>query len=655
MAVCHTIITEEKDGQIIYNASSPDELALVNFAKFVGSRFIGVDDENNITITFQEKELKYRLLHVLEFNSTRKRMSVIVKTPEGKIVLMCKGADSIIFDRMDLDSDPTIPQTKINLIEFANIGLRTLVIAKKEIPQKGYDDWAARYKQALLLTTDRDEEIAKLQEEIEKGLILLGATAIEDKLQDEVGDTIAKIKESGVKVWVLTGDKIETAINIGYSCRLLSDDLIQMQVTESTPEALNASLDEKLKQIEGVDPATSKMALIIAGDSLSIATKEKLTDKLIKIAQVCNAVLACRVSPKQKQEIVSMVRAEKPNVVTLAIGDGANDVNMIIAAHVGVGIKGLEGQQAARAADFSIGEFKILRRLLYDHGREAYRRNAYLVLYNFYKNMVCVIPQFWFAFYSGFSGQTIYDQLIFQGFNVFYAALPIVIYAVFDHEYPSKELVNKPFLYVQGIKDKLFNTKKFWGWMIMGIWESFIVTYWAFFVIDYNNTSPHDGRSFGLYAPGMVTMSIAVFVVNAKVLTITNTFTFLCLFVNFGSTLFYVFCYYVGNLVKGLLIFGSFGAFWSDPFYWISAIFGSIIAFFSTWAWNRYQFLRDQLLNKITPEELEIQEALKNTPDVAVDKPATHKMPNRDFQKKYTGYAFSGLEKLDDNLRNAEF
>jgi len=173
------------------------------------------------------------------------------------------------------------------------------------------------------------------------------------------------------------------------------------------------------------------------------------------IAEVCKSVLACRVSPKQKQEIVSLVRKEKPEANTLAIGDGANDVYMITAANVGVGIKGVEGQQAARASDFAIGEFKILRRLLYVHGREAYRRNCYLILYNFYKNIVLVLPQFWFAFVSAFSGQIIYEQRVFQFFNIFFASLPIIIYAVFDKEHSSATLMNTPSLYVQGIQCKV--------------------------------------------------------------------------------------------------------------------------------------------------------------------------------------------------------
>jgi len=346
LAVCHTIIAEEKEGKTIYNAASPDELALANFARFVGSEFKGTDEDGNMTISYRGKELKYKLLHVLEFNSTRKRMSVIVITPEGEIALYCKGADSILFERMD-KSDPTIAKTQENLVKYANIGLRTLVLAKRILDQKTYDEWAKRYHQASILLEKRDEAMQDLQAEIEQNLQLVGATAIEDKLQDEVDITISKLKESGIKVWVLTGDKVETAINIGYSCKLLSDELKQLLIVENTPEGVKKSVEEKLKEVAGVDPDTSKYALIISGEALIIAANHNLNEKIMQIAQVCNAVLACRVSPKQKQQIVSMVRVARPKVTTLAIGDGANDVNMIIAAHVGVGIRGVEGQQVS--------------------------------------------------------------------------------------------------------------------------------------------------------------------------------------------------------------------------------------------------------------------------------------------------------------------
>jgi phospholipid-transporting ATPase len=668
LSICHTIITEEKEGKLVYNASSPDELALINFAKLVGAEYTGMDDDNNMTMMYKKREFKFKLLHVLEFNSTRKRMSVVVQTPEGKVIVYTKGADSILFARMN-SNDPIIHRTQENLSAFANIGLRTLVLAKRVIDFKQYEEWAKRYHQASILLQNREEAMMELQSEIESNLVLVGATAIEDKLQDDVDITISRLKESGIKVWVLTGDKVETAINIGFSCKLLTEDLHQLLIVETTEEEVKQSIAEKLKAVEGINPdEKSKLALIISGEALIIAAKCDIAKDVIQIAQYCNAVLACRVSPKQKQQIVSMVREQKPRATTLAIGDGANDVNMIIAAHVGVGIKGVEGQQAARASDFAIGEFKILRKLVYFHGREAYRRNSYLILYNFYKNMVVVVPQFWFAFYCGFSGTTIYDQVIFQGFNLFYASIPIIIYAIFDYEYPAKTLMNRAILYVQGPADRLFNTKKFWGWIAMGIFESFIITYWSYHVFGETFSTPDSGRDINLIGVGMLVHTQAVFVVNAKIATISNLFNPLNIFFMIGSCLFYLILFYLGNLVIKMEVYGLFGRLFGSADFWIAAIFGSVVAYSATLAYGRHNYLvRTTLQNKVSPEEIEINNLLANTPNVQLEIPKFKEdfYEDKDEEKenpalkrqlskqRYTGYAFSGME-MDPHLYRSE-
>eukprot|EP00828_Plagiopyla_frontata_P008112 TRINITY_DN13977_c0_g1_i1.p1 TRINITY_DN13977_c0_g1~~TRINITY_DN13977_c0_g1_i1.p1 ORF type:complete len:259 (+),score=36.82 TRINITY_DN13977_c0_g1_i1:65-841(+) len=252
----------------------------------------------------------------------------------------------------------------------------------------------------------------------ETELELVGATAIEDKLQDNVGQTISILKQAKIKVWVLTGDKIETAINIGYSCQLLTEDLVKIVIDGKTEEEIQDSIDtakEQLKDIEIQEQLlnsrlnqskftfnskesnlklSKQFALIITGDALIQAMKPKFSSEIMQIADQCQVVIACRVSPKQKQEIVTLVRTNKPEVTTLAIGDGANDVNMICAAHVGIGIKGVEGQQASRASDYAIGEFQCLLRLVLNFGRESYRRNTHLICYCFFKNILIVLPQF---------------------------------------------------------------------------------------------------------------------------------------------------------------------------------------------------------------------------------------------------------------------
>ncbi len=298
-------------------------------------------------------------------------------------------------------------------------------------------------------------------------MTIIGATGIEDKLQDEVDETIDLLKKAGIKVWVLTGDKTETAINIGYSSKLLDDEQEIFVIDVQNQDELDNKIEEINKQIS--HEKDKSYAVVITGYAIVDAFNPEMHHgaagkKLFEIFSHAKVVLGCRISPKQKKDIVELVKKNVPSAVTLAIGDGANDVNMITAAHVGVGIKGLEGYQAARASDFAIGEFKLLKRLLFFYGRETYRKNSYLVLYNFFKNIILILPHFWYGFYNGMSGTILYEPFIFQFFNVFYAAIPIIIFAVFDQEYDSQFLEKNPEYYTPGIKDNYFNFPIFWGW-----------------------------------------------------------------------------------------------------------------------------------------------------------------------------------------------
>jgi phospholipid-transporting ATPase len=177
-------------------------------------------------------------------------------------------------------------------------------------------------------------------------------------------------------------------------------------------------------------------ATVVSGESLfKILASADLAKQFYHVASSSSVLIACRMSPKQKADIVRLVIEKNPKAITLAIGDGANDVNMINAAHIGVGISGVEGQQAVSASDYAIGQFKYLKNLLFVHGRESYRKNSYLVCYTFYKNVLFVMPQFWYGFYSAFSGQVFYEKWIYQVFNITFTAFPPIIFAIFDQEH----------------------------------------------------------------------------------------------------------------------------------------------------------------------------------------------------------------------------
>lgn len=406
LMTCHTVIPEvnQETGQVVYQASSPDEGALVQGAKDVFGYNFYARRPHSINCKVKDQDVEYQILNVCEFNSTRKRMSVIVRDPNGKVKLFCKGADTVILERLD-KNNIFVDKTLAHLENFASEGLRTLCYAMRDISEEEYAKWSQIYDKAATTLVNRAEELDKAAEIIEKEMFLLGATAIEDKLQDGVPDTIHTLHEANIKIWVLTGDRQETAINIGYSCKLLTDemDLIVCNVDsqEATREFLTSKLADAQQQEEnGAEP----LALVIEGKSLTFALEKDLERTFYELAIKCKAVICCRVSPLQKALVVKLVKKFSKSIL-LAIGDGANDVSMIQAAHVGVGISGVEGLQAARSADFSIAQFRFLRKLLLVHGAWAYQRLSKMIFYYFYKNVALYLTQFWYAIFNGFQGR----------------------------------------------------------------------------------------------------------------------------------------------------------------------------------------------------------------------------------------------------------
>uniref|UniRef100_A0A8C9WYP5 Phospholipid-transporting ATPase n=1 Tax=Sander lucioperca TaxID=283035 RepID=A0A8C9WYP5_SANLU len=230
LALCHTVMPEEKsEGNLVYQAQSPDEGALVTAARNFGFVFRSRTPET-ITLCEMGRAVTYQLLAILDFNNVRKRMSVIVRNPQGQIKLYSKGADSIIFERLDPSSEDLMHTTSEHLSEFAGEGLRTLALAYKDLDEDYFDVWTKKLMFASTVIENREDQLAVLYEEIEQGLKLLGATAIEDKLQEGVPETITCLNLADIKIWVLTGDKLETAMNIGYSCNILRDNMNEVFV-----------------------------------------------------------------------------------------------------------------------------------------------------------------------------------------------------------------------------------------------------------------------------------------------------------------------------------------------------------------------------------------------------------------------------------------
>jgi len=399
LSTCHTVIperTDEKGGAIKYQAASPDEGALVEGAVLMGYQFTA-RKPRSVQITVKGQELEFELLAVCEFNSTRKRMSTIFRCPDGKIRCYCKGADTVILERLSPDN-PHVEITLQHLEEYASEGLRTLCLAMREIPEQEFQEWWKVFDTAqTTVSGNRAEELDKAAELLEHDFYLLGATAIEDRLQDGVPETIHTLQDAGIKVWVLTGDRQETAINIGMSCKLISEDMTLLIVNEESAAMTRDNIQKKLDAIRTQGDGTIAMetlALVIDGKSLTYALEKDLEKNFLDLAVMCKAVICCRVSPLQKALVVKLVKRHL-KAILLAIGDGANDVSMIQAAHIGVGISGMEGLQAARSADVAIAQFRYLRKLLLVHGAWSYQRVSKTILYSFYKNITLYMTQFW--------------------------------------------------------------------------------------------------------------------------------------------------------------------------------------------------------------------------------------------------------------------
>ncbi|XP_073702600.1 phospholipid-transporting ATPase ID [Garra rufa] len=585
LSLCHTVMSEEKsEGELLYKAQSPDEGALVTAARNFGFVF---RSRTPGTVTTQElgRAVTYTLLAILDFNNIRKRMSVIVRNPEGRIRLYCKGADTVLFERLHSSNHDLMNITSDHLNEYAGDGLRTLAVAYRDLSEEQWEKWSERFRGADKATDCRDDRLAAAYEEIEQDMMLLGASAIEDKLQEGVPETIAILSLANIKVWVLTGDKQETAVNIGYSCKMLTDNMTEIFIVnghtvQSVREELRKARERMLESTRTRDggkeaeaqgwggacafgngcgggaaanwmPDESKcspprappssilesisgeFALIISGHSLAHALEADMEREFLETACACRAVICCRVTPLQKALVVELVKRHK-KAVTLAIGDGANDVSMIKTAHIGVGISGQEGIQAVLASDYSFSQFRFLQRLLLVHGRWSYLRMCRFLCYFFYKNFAFTMVHFWFGFFCGFSAQTVYDQYFITLYNIVYTSLPVLAMGIFDQDVPEQRSLEYPKLYEPGQLNLLFNKREFFICIAQGIYTSVVLFFIPYGVLSHATQS--NGVPLADYQTFAVTTATAlVIVVSVQIALDTGYWTAINHFFIWGS------------------------------------------------------------------------------------------------------------------------
>ncbi|GAB5363260.1 hypothetical protein AAMO2058_000868400 [Amorphochlora amoebiformis] len=542
LALCQTVQVSEipdRPGKVQYQGESTDEVALVTMASMHGVRFLE-KKRNEVTLWVpwipdsggnREGKRKgrmlgsavvFKILHVLAFTSDRKRMSVLVLFPDGSIRVFTKGADNVMKNiaakNKAVNSTNVLDKTESHLFQFSREGLRVMLVGQRHLDTKEYESWSTRYEEASHSFADakgnRKDKMERIAAEIEQNLQILGVTAIEDKLQDGVPLTLKLLKRAGIKIWVLTGDKQNTAVNIGKSCGLIGWDYQLVYIRSKQPSECKEEMLATLEALEDSD--SDEAALMVSGDSLKAALLPGNNGTLFDVMnhRKIKVVVASRMTPRQKREIVTLVK-DRLGVVTLAIGDGANDVSMIRAAHIGVGIRGKEGMQAANSSDYAISKFRFLAQLLLVHGGLSYQRNSTLILYFFYKNVMMAVQQVYFIFVSGYSSGEVFDGYMLNTFNLCWTSLPILFFSVFDRPANVDELIEFPQLYFPGLRSEFFNFRTFWisfGEAVIHGSVVWLVVWWTM----------HDVFD-SYWTSSVATYTSIVIVANIKMAMITTT------------------------------------------------------------------------------------------------------------------------------------
>ncbi|XP_049859548.1 probable phospholipid-transporting ATPase IA isoform X2 [Schistocerca gregaria] len=583
MSVCHTVIPEKSKDTIIYNAASPDERALVRGACLFGYVF-DTRTPNHVEISALGTRERYEILNVLEFTSSRKRMSVITRNSAGEIKLYCKGADTVIYERLSPDGQQFREATLRHLEEFATEGLRTLCCAVANISEEAYEEWKNTYHKASTSMQYRERKLEDAANLIENNLTLLGATAIEDKLQDQVPETIAALIKADIRVWVLTGDKQETAINIGYSCKLIVHGTPLLILNEDSLDSTRETIARHSSEFGDQLGKSNDVALVIDGKTLKYALSCDVRRDFLDLCVSCNVVICCRVSPMQKAEVVELVTSHTKSI-TLAIGDGANDVAMIQKAHVGVGISGVEGLQAACASDYSIAQFRFLLKLLFVHGAWNYNRMCKLILYSFYKNICLYVIELWFAIYSGWSGQILFERWSIGLYNVLFTAAPPLALGLFDKVCSAETMLKYPALYKPSQNADLFNVRVFWVWILNALVHS-VLLYWLPLFALQKDVIWANGREGGYLLLGNIVYTYVVVTVCLKAGLVTNAWTWLTHLAIWGSiAMWFIFVAVYSNfwpvIPVGAVMLGMDRMMCTSPVFWLGLIlipFSTLIA-----------------------------------------------------------------------------
>lgn len=558
MALCNTVVPiKSNDGTISYKAQSQDEEALVIAASYL-NMVLTSKDSSTAEICFNGSNFHYKLLDMLEFTSDRKRMSIVVKEDQsGKILLLSKGADEAILPRSHPGQQIRTYYEAVEM--YSQLGLRTLCLAWRELEEDEYNEWSKKFQEASCSLDIRECKIADVCHSLERDLHILGVTAIEDRLQDGVPETIKLLRNAGINVWMLTGDKKNTAIQIGLLCNLITPEPNGqlLSVNGKTEDDILRSLERALITMKTMSE-TKDLAFVLDGWALEIILKHS-KESFTRLAMLSRTAICCRMTPLQKAQLVGLLKSV--GYLTLAIGDGGNDVRMIQEANIGVGISGREGLQAARAADYSIGKFKFLKRLILVHGRYSYNRTAFISQYSFYKSLLICFIQILFSFLSGLSGTSLFNSISLMAYNVFYTSLPVMT-IIFDKDISEATVLQYPQILLYSQTGRLLNPSTFAGWFGRSLYHALVV--FLITICAYADEKSEMGEL------SMVALSGCIWLQAFVVTLDTNSFTYLQTILIWGNLLAFYMINLILSAVPKLQMYTIMFRLCSQPSYWIT-------------------------------------------------------------------------------------
>ncbi|KAI9813839.1 MAG: putative aminophospholipid-translocase [Pycnora praestabilis] len=509
LALCHNVtpITEEEDGKSIttYQASSPDEIAIVRWTENVGLRLVHRDRQGMVLQSTDSGRVvvRVRILEVFPFTSEGKRMGIIVQFFQGsgspvstneegaEIWFYQKGADTVMTSIVAAN-DWLDEETE----NMAREGLRTLVVGRKKLSGHQYREFSSDYKQASLALQARDAGMAKVvRDYLERDLELLGVTGVEDKLQHDVKPSLELLRNAGIKIWMLTGDKVETARCVAVSAKLVArGQYVHTMAKLKRKDLAQDSLDFLQNKTDA--------CLLIDGESLSLMLNH-FRDSFISLAVLLPAVIACRCSPTQKADVAKLIRTYTRKRIC-CIGDGGNDVSMIQAADVGVGIVGKEGRQASLAADFSIVQFCHLTKLLVWHGRNSYKRSAKLAQFVIHRGLIISVCQTVFSIASKFEPVALYKDWLLVGYATVYTMMP-VFSLVLDRDVDEGLANLYPELYKELRTGRSLSYQTFFIWVLVSIYQGGMIQGLSQILV-------------GVHGTRMVSVSFTTLVINELVM-----------------------------------------------------------------------------------------------------------------------------------------